>query len=174
MRAPHRQVVTGLLLSLGALAACGPSMVRVPVNDAGSEFREVQQLDCRVYDAKKRSLTAGFSVSALFGAVSAGPTIELASTTSVHWDESVQRIIARYKELCSRFNAGAVSLAAYDARLREIDALAGDAERIHDDGIAATRARASAAFAELEGGGGNPAVQRVVSAIDALHQRTGP
>ncbi|HEY3353937.1 MAG TPA: hypothetical protein VGQ83_11860 [Polyangia bacterium] len=163
-------------LALGAsLMACGPSTVRVPVNDSGAEFRQVAALDCRVYDQKKRSITAGFSVSALFGAVSAGPTVELASTTGVHWDESVQRIVARYKELCSRFNAGAVSLEAYERRLQEIDALASEAEKIRDDGLAAIRGRAGAAFAEVDGQGGRGQdAERIAGAIEALHRRTAP
>ena len=164
----------GLLLPL---AGCASGTVRVPLTDGSSEFKEVQKLDCRVYDEKTKSLTVGLSFSVLFGAAAMGPQVTSAEVTGVKWDKSVQYIVAQYKEVCSRYNAGAVSQASYDNRITEIDQLYMEAIGVRQNAEAVLRGHSREAFGDLdkETGGGDQAAaaQQVVSAVDALYAKTG-
>lgn len=166
-----------LLGLVAPLAGCASSTVKVPVTDGASEFREVQKLDCRVYDERQKSLTVGLSFSALFGAVAGGPHVTVAESTGVKWDKSVQFIVAQYKEVCSRYNAGAVSQASYDTRIAEIDQLYQEALGVRQSADALIRGHSREAFGELdkETGAGDriAAAQQVVSAVDALFAKTG-
>lgn len=162
--------------ALGALllAGCASTTVRVPVDDSGQEFREVQRLDCGVYDERTRSLTVGLDVSLLFGTVRGGPSVTSAEAVGVKWDRSVQGIVAQYKELCARFNGGGVSQSAYAARLAEIDQLYAEAAGIRQSADDVIRGHSRAAFADLDretGGAASAPAQQVASNIDALHAK---
>jgi hypothetical protein len=180
-RSIERPLLIACALGCGWLSAagCASSTVRVPVADGSQEYREVQPLDCRVYDERRKSLTIGLNFSVLFGAAAAGPQATIAESTGVKWDRTVQVIVAQYKELCTRYNAGAVSQASYDVRLGEIDQLYAEAQGIRESADAAIRRHSREAFAALDGEtGGGPDRQsdaeRVVSGVDALYARTAP
>jgi hypothetical protein len=165
------------LLSLAGAAGCASSTVRVPIADGASETREVQKLDCRVYDERTKSLTVGFSVSTLLGAASAGPYATTAETTGVKWDKTAQIIVAQYKELCARYNSGAVSQPSYDNRIAEIDQLYAEAQGIRQNADAVIRGHSKEAFADLDkntaAGDQVAEAQQIVSSIDALYAKAG-
>jgi hypothetical protein len=156
------------------LAGCASTSIRVPVDDRGLEYREVQKLDCGVYDERTRSLTVGLNLSLLFGTVQGGPSVTSAETVGMKWDRSVQGIVAQYKELCSRFNGGALSQTAYAARLAEIDQLHAEAAGIRRSAEDLIRARSQTAFADLDretGDQGSAPSEQVASSIDTLYNR---
>jgi hypothetical protein len=144
----HRIVAgAGALL---AVACASSNTVRVPVDDGQTAFREVQKMDCGVYDQRESSLTAGINFSLLWGSATAGPSVTRGQAVGVKWDKSVHAIIVRYKELCSRYNSGALSQAGYDARLAEIDQLYAEAGGIRQNADEVIRRNAHQAFAELD------------------------
>jgi hypothetical protein len=168
----HQTLLAG---AVGLWLGCaGPSTVRIPVDDTAKEYREVQRIDCGVYDERTRTLTAGINLTLLFGAASGGPSVGRSDTVGVKWERTAQGIVAQYKELCARHNAGAISQAGYDTRVAEIDQLYAEAMGIRQSADQAIREHSRESFSELdhETAGGNPgAAQAIAANIDALHQR---
>jgi hypothetical protein len=88
-------------------------------------------------------------------------------------------MIAQYKEVCSRFNSGVVSQAAYNVRVAEIDQLWAEAQGIRQSADEAIRSHGRESFGELERstqdnpGAGNDQRQSIVVAIDALVIKLG-
>jgi hypothetical protein len=167
-------------LGLLSLAACATSnTVHVRVDDDSSETREVQKMDCSSYDTRGESLRVGLDFGLLFGLVSAGPSVQTAKVTGMNWDKSVHHMVAQYKELCSRFNSGGISQAAYDQRVAEIDQLWAEAQGIRQNALEVIRGHGQESFNELDRSSGDtPASldesrQRVVGAIDALVLKLG-
>jgi hypothetical protein len=171
------RLALALSLTLASLAGCAASTVRVPIADGASETREMQKIDCSVYDERTKSLTLGLSFSALFGTVSAGPYVTTAETTGVKWDKSAQMIVAQYKELCARYNSGAVSQPSYDNRLGEIDQLYAEAQGIRASADSVIRGHSKEAFNDLDANTSPPdrigEAQAVVSSVDALYAKLG-
>jgi hypothetical protein len=97
----------------------------------------------------------------------------------MNWDKSVHHMVAQYKELCSRFNSGGISQAAYDQRVAEIDQLWAEAQGIRQNALEVIRGHGQESFNELDRSSGDtPASldesrQRVVGAIDALVLKLG-
>jgi hypothetical protein len=167
-----------LSLTFASLAfGCAASTVRVPIADGASETREVQKIDCSVYDTREKSLTVGLSFSTLFGAVEAGPYVKTAEVTGVKWGKSAQMIVAQYKELCARYNSGAVSQPSYDNRLAEIDQLYAEAQGVRASADSVIRGHSKEAFADLDNNTSPPdrigEAQAVVSSVDALYAKLG-
>ncbi len=107
-----------------------------------------EQLDCEVYEREKYGVTAGFSVGNLL--LSAGPEVTLSYEQGIAWDKVVQGLIARYVEVCTRYNAGMVSAEQYAQRVKEIETIHQEAQRYEQQMLKATRGRANDAFAELD------------------------
>ncbi|GJL65521.1 MAG: hypothetical protein NPIRA05_04920 [Nitrospirales bacterium] len=107
-----------------------------------------EQLDCEVYKTEKYGVTAGFSVGNLL--LSAGPEVTVSYERGIAWDTVVQGLIARYVEVCTRYNAGMVTKAQYAQRVQEIETIYHEAQEYERRMIHETRSRANDAFAELE------------------------
>jgi hypothetical protein len=150
-----------------ASACASSSTVQVPVDDARSSYLTMSRLDCSVYDEKGRSLTVGVNFSLLWGAAASGPFVQRGEVTGVKWDKSVQFIVAQYKEVCGRFNAGALTQAAYNTRLAEIDQLYAEAAGIRQNADDVIRRHSQQAFSELDKQAGEAAAQPVASNGDA-------
>jgi hypothetical protein len=166
----------GVVVALGAaLLACGPTTVRVATNDTYRAFRELLAVDCRLYEQRRRALSAGFDVAALFAGSSPTATADLAAVTARRWDELVQRILTRQAELCRQFNTAAVTLDVYEQRRHELEELELAARRIRDDGVAALQARGGGgAQLPWQARVGGQDVAQVAAAIAAWHQRVAP
>jgi hypothetical protein len=167
------------LFGLLSLAGCASNTVVVRVDDNSPETREVQKMDCRVYDTRGEAMRTGIDFGVLFGLVRGGPYVEQAKISGVKWDRSVNQMIAQYKEVCSRFNSGVVSQAAYNVRVAEIDQLWAEAQGIRQSADEAIRSHGRESFGELERstqdnpGAGNDQRQSIVVAIDALVIKLG-
>jgi len=137
--------------SVGFTGACASSnTVKIPVDDNRSAFEEAQKMDCGVYDERGKTLTVGLDFSLLWGAAKSGPFVQRGQTTGVKWDKSVQFIVAQYKELCGRYNSGAVSQTAYSARLAEVDQFYAEAAGIRQNADEVIRQHSQQAFSELD------------------------
>jgi len=167
------------VFALVALVGCASNTIVVRVDESGPETREVQRMDCRVYDTRGEAMRTGIDFGILFGLVHGGPYIEQAKVSGVKWDKSVNQMVAQYKELCSRFNSGGVSQGAYNQRLAEIDQLWAEAQGIRQNADEAIRSHGRESFGELDRstpdspGEGNNQRQNIVVAIDALVIKLG-
>lgn len=107
-----------------------------------------EKLDCTVYETKSMNFSVAFSIAHfVFNMI---PTIGFSRTTGVAWDKVVHGTIARYVELCNRYNAGMVDKTEYEARLKEIEALYKETKEMEEKLFAATRQHAKAAGDELD------------------------
>ncbi|TSA05248.1 MAG: hypothetical protein D4R81_00620 [Nitrospiraceae bacterium] len=107
-----------------------------------------EPMDCRVHDTTKSGITLGFKVGNFF--LQAGPEVTYSRERGIAWDRVVQGFIARYKELCSRYNAGLVTKEEYEQRLKEMEGLHREAMELERKMVEETRNRAKSAVDELD------------------------
>jgi len=107
-----------------------------------------EPMDCRVYETKKASITVGLKAGNFLFSV--GPEVTFSRQTGIAWDRTVQGLIAKYQELCTRYNAGLATKEEYEARLREIEALYKEAQELEQKLMEETRTRAKSAVDELD------------------------
>jgi len=105
-------------------------------------------LDCEVYKTKRSGITVGISFGNLL--ISATPTIGFSKESGIAWDRIVQGMVARFVELCTRYNAGLVTEEEYEHRLQEIENLHREAKELERQMIEKTRAHAKERFNELD------------------------
>lgn len=106
------------------------------------------ELDCHVYDSRSGSITIGVKAGNFLFQV--GPEVTFGTTRGIAWDKVVQGIIARYKEACTRYNAGVLTKEEYARRLREIDGLYREAQELERKLQAETHAHARSMHDEME------------------------
>lgn len=132
------------------------------------------KLDCSVYETKSLNVSAAFTVAQfVFNII---PSIGFSRTTGVAWDKVVHGTIARYVELCNRYNAGLVDKAEYEARLKEIEALYKETKDMEEKLFAATRQRAKDSVDEMDEALGRktkrqPATAEVEASVRALAEK---
>ena len=168
-------------LALGVLVmtACASNTMLVRVDDESPATREVQKLDCGVYDSRGEAMRVGVDFGVLFQVVRGGPYVEKAKMATMNWDKSVHHMVAQYKELCSRYNSSGISQAAYDQRVAEIDQFWAEAQGIRQSAEEIIRGHGQASFNELERSTADPASsaeegrQNIAVAIDALVIKLG-
>jgi len=107
-----------------------------------------EQLDCTVYETKSVGLTVGFKAGNFLFSV--GPEVGVTYQSGVAWNKVVHGTIARYVELCNRYNAGMVNKAEYEVRLHEIERLYKEAQELEAKLFDATRQRSRSASSELD------------------------
>jgi len=72
----------------------------------------VDKQDCDVLKKKDNTIALGWKFGGLMWGF--GPEIKIGRTSGVAWKGDVQRMIAEYQELCSRFNTGRLSQEEYN------------------------------------------------------------
>lgn len=115
--------------------------------ERGGEGR-ADELDCHVYDQRSGSVTVGFKAGNFLFQV--GPEVTFGTARGIAWDKVVQGIIARYKEACTRYNAGTISKEEYAQRIREIDGLYREAQELERKLQAETHAHARSMHDEMD------------------------
>ena len=106
------------------------------------------ELDCGVYETQTLDLT--FALKAGNFLFNVGPEMGVTYRSGVAWKKVVQGTIARYVELCNRYNAGMVTKAEYEARLEKIEALYKEAQQLQAQLLEATRRQSRSGFDELD------------------------
>ncbi len=109
---------SAVLLFLPLLLGAGP--LQLYDDDSKTTFTMVEPMDCSIYKTTANGLTLGFKFGAAF--IGIGPEVTFREHDQVKWEETVQALMTQYKELCARFNTGAVSRKGYETRLVELDA----------------------------------------------------
>ena len=72
----------------------------------------VDKQDCAIMRKKDDTLALGWKFGGLMWGF--GPEIKIGHSSGVAWKGDVQRMVAEYQELCSRFNTGRVSQEEYN------------------------------------------------------------
>lgn len=137
----RRRVVLGVMAIV-----CGFGIVQGSGQAARAEAPDVQ-LDCSVYETKTTNFGIAFKVAHFL--FNAGPEFSFSRKSGVAWDKVVHGTIARYVELCTRYNAGLVNKAEYEARMKEIEGLYKETKEMETKLYAAVRQRAKEAGDEL-------------------------
>lgn len=97
----------------------GSSSIKLYDTDSKTTFTMVEPMDCSILKTTFNGITLGFKFGVSF--IGVGPEVTFGEREQVKWEESVQALIVQYKELCARFNTGAISKKGYEIRLRELD-----------------------------------------------------
>jgi len=97
----------------------GAGSIKLYDDDSKTSFTMVEPMDCSILKTTSHGITLGFKFGAAF--IGVGPEITFGEREQVKWEETVQTLMVQYKELCARFNTGALSMKGYEARLQELD-----------------------------------------------------
>jgi len=163
----------GAVLLVLILFGDGFAEVKIYLDETRTQYVMAEELDCKVYEGK-RGITIGFKAATCF--FSFGPEFNLGGNRSIAWDSAVQQIIARYKELCTRFNSGSISMKEYEDRLEKIDNISKEALLLQEQMNDKVKKQSKEAFNELEdevGGGQTVDNIEVGRAIDSLTIKVG-
>ena len=86
--------------------------IKIFVDSEHSITAVVDKQDCDVLKKKDDTIALGWKFGGLMWGF--GPEIKIGHTSGVAWKGDVQRMVAEYQELCSRFNTGRVSQEEYN------------------------------------------------------------
>ena len=114
MRFSHLAIIALLPSLLGA------GSLKLYDDDSKTTFTMVEPMDCSILKTTANGVTLGFKFGAVF--IGIGPEVTFGEREQVKWEEAVQGLMVQYKELCARFNTGAISKKGYETRLQELDA----------------------------------------------------
>ena len=118
------------------------------LDDSRTEHIMVEEQDCSVYKSENGKITLGFKAGGLFFGI--GPEVSFGKESGIDWDKLTQRLVARYLELCTRFNTGSISKSEYDKRLKKIEAIEAEAYELYQKVIEETAKRKDRIFEELD------------------------
>lgn len=120
-------------------------MIEVWQDDARTRKVQVARFDPDVIAQNvKRKLTLFLSY------YNFGPEMTWAKETGLQYDHTTQMLIVKYKQLCVEFNAGLLSLEAYERRRKEIDEATERAASFREEMLRMHQRLARAAFKELD------------------------
>jgi len=86
--------------------------IKVFTDQTHSTTIVVDKQDCSIMRKKDDTLALGWKFGGLMWGF--GPEIKIGHSSGVAWKGDVQRMVAEYQELCSRFNTGRVSQEEYN------------------------------------------------------------
>ena len=129
-------------------ASTAASEFKLYLDDSRTEHFMVEEQDCSVYKSENGKITLGFKAGGLFFGI--GPEVSFGKESGIDWDKLTQRLVARYLELCTRFNTGSISKSEYDKRLKKIEAIETEAYQLYQKEIEETAKRKDRIFEELD------------------------
>tara|TARA_Y100001934_G_C12038939_1_gene625077 strand:- start:297 stop:758 length:462 start_codon:yes stop_codon:yes gene_type:complete len=118
------------------------------VDDSRKKYIMVEEQDCSVYRSEDGKISLGFKAGGLFFGI--GPEITFGKEYGINWNNLTQRLVARYLELCTRFNTGSISKAEYDKRLKTIETIETKAYELYKKMLEETTKRNEKMFKELD------------------------
>ena len=118
------------------------------LDDSRTNFIMVEEQDCSVYKSENGKFALGFKAGGLFFGI--GPEITFGKDSGIDWDNLTQRLVARYLELCTRFNTGSISKSEYDQRLKKVEAIETEAYKLYQKVLEDTAKRQDRIFEELD------------------------
>ena len=140
--------------------------IKLYLDNTRTKHIMVEQQDCSVHKSEDGRITLGFKIgNFLFGI---GPEISFGKKTGIDWDHTVQGLIARYQELCARFNTGSVTKQEYDNRLAKIETIEKEAYELYQKFLRKKARRKQDAFDELDRATDN--TQSIKRAYDRINR----
>ena len=122
--------------------------IKLYLDNTRTEYVMAEQQDCSVHKSVDGRITLGFKVgNFLFGV---GPEISFGKKTGIDWDHTVQGLIARYQEVCARFNTGSITKQEYDERLVKIETVEKEAYNLYQAFLKKKARRKQDVFDELD------------------------
>ncbi len=94
-----------------------------------TKYIEAEEQDCSIHKTEDGEITLGFKAGNFLFSV--GPEITFGRYQGIDWDVTVQRIIARYQQVCTRYNTGSLTKQDYDKRIAEIETLEEEAHKLY-------------------------------------------
>ena len=137
-------VATFILFQVSTAAA----EFKLYLDDSRTEYIMVEEQDCSVYKSENGKITLGFKAGGLFFGI--GPEVSFGKESGIDWDKLTQRLVARYLELCTRFNTGSISKSEYDKRLKKIETIETKAYKLYQEVIEEAAKRKDRIFEELD------------------------
>ena len=143
------------------------NQIKLYLDNTRTKHLMVEQQDCSVHKSEDGRITLGFKFgNLLFGA---GPEISFGKKTGIDWDHTVQGLIARYQELCARFNTGSISKQEYDERLGKIEGIEKEAYDLYQKFSAKKARKKEDMFDELDRNAKE--MNAVKSSLDRINRR---
>lgn len=139
-------IVLVVLFSDGIVSA---GKIKLYLDNSRTRYVMADPQDCSVHEMKDRRFSLGFKAGLLFFGI--GPEIAFGKKTGVDWDETSQLLVARYQELCARFNTGALTQQDYDERLARIEAIEKEAYELRLEFLRQKERHRQSVFDEMDG-----------------------
>ena len=146
MKSKFKILLITLIISLNPSSVMAE--IKLYLDESRTKHIMVEEQDCSIYQSKDGKITLGFKASGLLFGI--GPEISFGNDTGINWGELSQRLVARYLELCTRFNTGSITKSEYDKRLEKIEAIEIKAYNLYQQVIEETRKRRDKIFEELD------------------------
>jgi chaperonin cofactor prefoldin len=137
-----------LLTGLALPTLCWADQFKLYLDNSHTKHIMVEEQDCSIYKTRDGRITIGFKAGNLL--FEGGPEITFGRKSGIDWDRTVHSLIARYQELCTRFNTGALTKQEYDKRLREIENIEREAYTLYQKMVREKAQRRQALFDELD------------------------
>jgi hypothetical protein len=118
------------------------------LDDTRTDHIIVEEQDCSVHKTKDGRITLGFKAGNFL--MSVGPEVTFGRKVGIDWHRTVQGLIGRYQELCSRFNTGSLSKVEYEKRLKEIEKIDKDALDLYQNFLVEREKQKQDLFNELD------------------------
>ncbi len=139
-------LLVSLVIFMPALTSA--DQIKLYLDNTRTKRIMVEQQDCSVHKTEDGRITLGFKVGNLLFGI--GPEITFGKKTGIDWNHTVQGLIARYQELCARFNTGSISKQEYDERLAKIENIESDAYELYQKLLEKKNRRRQDVFDELD------------------------
>ena len=139
-------LLVGLLTFMPNLVSA--DQIKLYLDNTRTKHIMVEQQDCSVHKTEDGRITLGFKVGNLLFGI--GPEITFGKKIGIDWNHTVQGLVARYQELCARFNTGGISKQEYDERLEKIESIENDAYEIYQKFLEKKNRRRQDVFDELD------------------------
>ncbi|MBI5428092.1 MAG: hypothetical protein HZA02_07430 [Nitrospinae bacterium] len=118
-----------LALALLTRTPAGAEPFKLYLDETYTQFIMAEKQDCAIHKTEDGRITLGFKAGNFL--INVGPEITFGKKAGIDWDSTIQGFIARYQELCARFNTGSLTKAEYDKRLERIEALDREAYELY-------------------------------------------
>jgi len=122
--------------------------VKLFLDNTRTDYLMVEEQDCSVHKTKDGKITLGFKAGNML--FSMGPEITFGKKEGIDWDHTVQGLVARYQELCARFNTGSISKQEYDQRLANIESIETEAYELYQEFLRKREQHVKDIFDELD------------------------
>lgn len=135
-----------LILLLGS--SSNSLAFKLYLDDTFTDYIEAEEQDCSVHKTEGGEITLGFKAGNILFSV--GPEITFGKHKGIDWDVTVQRLIARYQQVCTRYNTGSLTKKDYDNRIAEIETLEKEAYKLYQKMLKAKSEKRDNIFRELD------------------------